>query len=281
MRKDKQETREESFELLLSCMNQMDFSIVEYAKIFSDVLIVNQYENKKEHLPYLEVQEKQGFFRRKYNLQEKGVSKSRNFAIKHSKAEICLFADNDEIFYKDYQEIVIKSFKRYPYADIMIFHIGNRPKKVKDTIHRVYFPEILRVSSWQIAFRRRKVIENKIFFDEIMGAGTGNGAEEETKFLLDCLRKKLIILNMPIRIADIQENSHSTWFYGYDEKFFENRGMTTRYLFGKVFAWIYGIYYIGTKKDLYQNDLSMIQAWRALKRGIYQNRLGKEKKRMG
>ena len=269
------------FELLLSCMNQKDFSIVERSKIYSDVLIVNQYKNNKveEAMPYLEIQEKNGYSCKKYNLQEKGLSKSRNFAIKNSQAKICLLADDDEIFCDGYKKIVLNSFKQYPYADIIIFHIENQPKKVKNTYHKVYFPEILKVSSLQIAFRRKKILEKKILFDEDMGAGTGNGAEEEVKFLFDCLKHKLKIFNVPITIATIQENSHSTWFHGYNKSFFENRGMTTRYLFGKPFALCYGMYYILAKKKLYQNSISSKQAWNALKCGIKKNRLEKIKKR--
>lgn len=267
------------FELLLSCMNQRDFSIVEQLGIRSNALIVNQYQSNgnQECLPYLEVKEMAGFCCKKYNLQGKGVSKSRNFAIQNSQAEICLFADDDEKFCAQYREIVVKNFIKHPDADVMIFHIKNRPKRVRNTYHRVYFPEILKVSSWQIAFRRKKIIEKKILFDEDMGAGTGNGAEEEIKFLLDCLKKKLKIFNVPIAIAAIQENSHSTWFYGYNEEFFENRGMTTRYLFGKIAALCYGAYYIITKRKLYQNDISVRQAWKALRRGIKKNRLMKRK----
>lgn len=268
------------FELLLSCMNQKDFSIVKRSEIHSDVLIVNQYSQNEgiPLLPDLEIQKIAGFFCRKYNLQEKGVSRSRNFAIRNSRAEICLLADDDEIFCHQYREMVLKSFKKYPYADVLIFHIENRPKRVRNTFHRVYFPEILKVSSLQIAFRRKKIVEKKILFDEDMGAGTGNGAEEEIKFLLDCLKQKLKIFNVPVTIAAVQENKPSTWFYGYNESFFENRGMTTRYLFGKLFALCYGMYYILTKKKLYQSSISAKQAWKALKRGVKKNKLEKIKR---
>ena len=273
--------RKLNFELLLSCINQKDFSIIERSRIQSDVLIVNQYCSikKEEKLPYLETQEIGGFFCRKYNVQEKGISRSRNFAIRNAQADICLLADDDEEFCSQYREMILSSFERYPYADILIFRIGNRPKKVRTTFHPVYFPEILRVSSCQIAFRRKRVIEKKIVFDEDMGAGTGNGAEEEIKFLLECLKQKLKIFNVPVTIAMMQENNHSTWFYGYNEVFFENRGMTTRYLFGTSFALGYGIYYIWTKRELYQDDISAKQAWNALRRGIKQNRLGKKKRK--
>lgn len=268
-----------NFEILLSCMNQKDFSIVERSKIKSNVLIVNQYikSTDKETMPYLEVQRNREFSCRKYNLQEKGLSKSRNFALKNSQAEICLFADDDEIFCDGYEEVIQNSFSQYPQADIIIFHIANKPKQVRRSVHKVRFPEVLKVTSYQIAFRRKQIIKKQIWFDEDMGAGTGNGAEEEVKFLLDCLKKKVWILNVPFIIASIKENSSSTWFEGFDEKFFENRGMTTRYMLGKMLAMLYGVYYILTKKSLYHNNLSVKQAWQALKHGIEENRLEKIK----
>lgn len=272
-----------NFEILLSCMNQKDFSIVERSKIKSNVLIVNQYTNRigKESMPYLEIQKNRGFFCRKYNLQEKGLSKSRNFALRNSQAEICLFADDDEIFCDGYEEVIQNSFTQYSQADVIIFHIANKPKRVKKSVHRVRFPEVLKVTSYQIAFRRKQIIKKQIWFDEDMGAGTGNGAEEEVKFLLDCLKKRVWILNIPVIIASIEENSSSTWFEGFDEKFFENRGMTTRYMLGKTFAILYGGYYVLTKRSLYQGSLSVKQAWQALKRGITENRLEKIKNGRG
>lgn len=267
----------QSFEVLLSCMNHMDFKLAEKSKIDSDLLIVNQCTSDacRNMMPY---QEKigRGQYWKKYNLQEKGLSKSRNYAIKHSKADICLIADDDEIFEEGYREKILEVFEKYHKADIVIFHFRNQPKRVKKTFHLVRFPEVLRVSSWQIAFRRKKLLEKNIWFDERMGAGTGNGAEEEVKFLIDCLKAKLSILNAPIIIGELEEGSTSTWFSGMNAKFFENRGMTTRYMLGRFWAVMYGIYYIIAKKALYKRDISMCKAWKALMRGISENRLEDE-----
>ena len=50
---------------------------------------------------------------------------------------------------------------------------------------------MLRVCSCQITFKRASIIDNKLIFDVKLGAGTGNGAGEENKFLLDCYDKGL------------------------------------------------------------------------------------------
>jgi hypothetical protein len=48
---------------------------------------------------------------------------------------------------------------------------------------------------------------------------------EENIFLFDCYKKGLKIYYIPIKIATLQADSLSTWFTGYDKKFFYVKGM--------------------------------------------------------
>lgn len=118
-------------------------------------------------------------------------------------------------------------------------------------------------------------MENGIRFDELLGAGTGNGAEEELKFLTDCRRAGLKIYYVPWEIASVAQ-AESTWFRGFDETFFYNRGATTRYILGLPLAAAYGVYYIARKKNLYSDTISPAAALRALSRGMKDNKITKQ-----
>lgn len=136
----------------------------------------------------------------------------------------------------------------------------------------------MKVCSCQISFRRERLLASNVFFDELLGAGTGNGAEEELKFLIDCQRAGLSIWYVPVDIASVAQES-STWFSGFDEPFFENRGATTRYILGTVLAALYAIYYVVRKKNMYKGMLSTRKALQATFRGIRENKIGKQAKK--
>ena len=135
----------------------------------------------------------------------------------------------------------------------------------------------MKVSSWQISFRKKSLTEKKIAFDELLGAGTGNGAEEELRFLLDCEKAGLKIYYVPIEIASVGQEE-STWFTGYTEQFFYNRGATTRYILGSVLSFLYAVYYVLRKKNLYNKDITTARALRATLRGIKENKITKQVK---
>lgn len=257
-------------QILMSCMHQHDMRLVDASNIRTDVLMVNQCDAQD----IIREEREWGSIVR-YDVRERGLSRSRNFAMEHSQGEFCLIADDDEWFEEDCREKIVQAFDELPQADIIIFHISNEEKRMKETVHRVRFPEVLHVISYQIAFRRKSVADAGVKFDVHMGAGTPNGAEEEVKFLMDCMKAGLRIWNVPVVIATIREDSTSTWFEGFDERFFENRGMTTRHMMGYGLSVLYGIYYVMKKKPKYRDKLTMGQAWKCLYKGISENKLGK------
>lgn len=196
-------------------------------------------------------------------------------AIANSRGDICLLCDDDEVFEPDYEEKILNAYGILPQADMIIFKMRGRAPSFPDKIRRLYFPLTMKVSSWQISFRRERLINSGIRFDELLGAGTGNGAEEELKFLLECQRAGLKIFYVPQEIATVAQET-STWFRCFDTRFFENRGATTRYILGRPLAMAYGAYYVIRKRKLYRSDISPWKAWRALCQGVRQNPIGKQ-----
>ena len=90
----------------------------------------------------------------------------------------------------------------------------------------------------------------------------------------DCEKAGLKIYYVPEAIASVGQ-VESTWFEGFTEKFFVDRGATTRYILGLPMASLYALYYIITKRNMYQKDISPKKALWAIFRGIKENKITK------
>lgn len=90
-------------------------------------------------------------------------------------------------------------------ADIVAFDLEDYPKRLKKTVHRVGKFESLKLSSCQLALRRKAILEAGLAFDVHLGAGTENGAGEENKFLWDAFRAGLKVYYYPAYIARLAQ----------------------------------------------------------------------------
>lgn len=259
-------------EILLSCMFLSDSKeMIKRSHITSDTVIINQCdeENYKEENIC-------NALLRTFSVTDRGLTKSRNLAISKSQADICIICDDDEIFNEGYEKAVLSAYDALPDADIIIFDMVDRPLKWGNSIKRLGYIDLMSVSSWQITFRREKLLASGVLFDENMGAGSGNGAEEEFRFLTQCRKAKLRIYHYPFRLASVAQ-TQSTWFKGFDEEFFVNRGNTTRYIMGLPLSVLYAAYYAFAKRKQL-SDMSMLRAFSYTVKGIKENRLTKLKK---
>lgn len=259
-------------EILLSCMFLSDSKeMIKRSHITSDTVIINQCdeENYKEENIC-------NALLRTFSVTDRGLTKSRNLAISKSQADICIICDDDEIFNEGYEKAVSSAYDALPDADIIIFDMVDRPLKWGNSIKRLGYIDLMSVSSWQITFRREKLLASGVLFDENMGAGSGNGAEEEFRFLTQCRKAKLRIYHYPFRLASVAQ-TQSTWFKGFDEEFFVNRGNTTRYIMGLPLSVLYAAYYAFAKRKQL-SGMSMLKAFSYTVKGIKENRLTKLKK---
>lgn len=258
-----------SFSILLSCMHETDSSIIELSNIKTNAVIINQCD--KETVKTWRIGKNEITW---VDTCERGLSNSRNMAIKYADADICLIADNDEVFDDDCKDKIMQAYEQIPDADIIIFNLHNKSTKLKNKTYRLRRMEMQRVVSWQITFKRESLLKSGISFDPKLGAGTGNGAGEENKLLYDCYDKGLKIYHVPVNIGYMRENE-STWFQGFDAEFFYKHGMVTRYTLGLKMSLIYAGYYLITKYSLYRSTISPIGAGKSLFRGIFENKLNK------
>lgn len=243
---------------------------MQLSRLTGNVVVINQC-NREAYAEYPTV----SGTARVFSTCQRGLTKSRNMAIQKAMADVCLLCDDDEVFLPGYEEKILQAYQDLPQADLIVFKIANRMPSFPDKIMRLRFPKTLKVSSWQISFRRERLLGAGIRFDELLGAGTGNGGEEELKFLTDCQKAGLVIYYVPVEIASVAQ-TESTWFHGFTETFFENRGATTRYILGPGIACAYALYYVIRKRPLYRETISSSKALQAIFRGIWQNRIYKQ-----
>lgn len=252
-------------EVLISCMYQKDLSIAYRSALTGSGVIINQCDTDG----YMQTAD--GKVRMKMTTQ-RGLSRSRNMAIELSDADLCLISDDDEFYATNYEEILCQSYESHPKADVILFKVGNSGKTYSETEYKVGYIEALKFASWQISFRRNKVVQAGIWFDEKMGSGTGNGSGEEIKFLFDCLRHGLHLQYVPIEIASLDPGSSSQWFHGFTDEYFVNRGWATARYMGKPLALIYAVYFALRKYPLYRKDNNPLVALCCLTKGVFQKR---------
>lgn len=257
-------------EVLVSCMYQKDIDIVQKTHINTDVLIINQ-----TNFTRWDIIEAQTQVIRLFNTTERGLSRSRNSALKYAIGDICLICDDDEILVEEFKDIICQAFERIPDAAVIAFDVKNKVTRLKPKIQRVGRIGSLKLASYQLAIKRESILKAGVCFDTFMGAGSGNGCGEENKFLWDCIQNRLKIYYVPITIGRVCHGP-STWFFGYDRQFFYNRGAATRHMMGLFPSIFYGVYYLAFKYHMYGTNISFFHAAKALFHGIYENPINEQ-----
>ena len=171
-----------------------------------------------------------------YNFNERGVGLNRNNALMRANADIVLFAD-DDIEYRDgYEQIILDEFRNNPKADMIFFNLCNnddlRTRYMIKKCRRVHRYNCLRYGAVRIAVKLDKIKENNIFFSLLFGGGAKYGSGEDSIFIYDCIKSGLKAYSSPKEILTLKE-SESTWFKGYNEKYFYDKGALLRCIFGK------------------------------------------------
>lgn len=200
-------------EVLLSVLN-LNKKNLNNMNIISKCTVINQCDkNNFEKYNNFDI----------YSYKERGTSVSRNRGLEHVSEDIILLCDDDVIYNKDYENIVINEFNKNSNADVIIFNFDNpyRKKRINKKIKRLHIYNILNYASYNIAFKRKNI--NNIKFNTSFGPGAKYKSGEDNLFLVDCLKNKLKIYSTDKFIGKINSNN-STWFNGYNEKYFYDRG---------------------------------------------------------
>lgn len=216
-------------QVLASVMNQEMEKIAEKMHLDSDAVIINQCDR----YDYQEMEWK-GHSVRFFSCAEKGVGRSRNNAILRADKDICLFADEDIVYEEGYAEKVAEEFERQPEADMILFNI--EVGEARRTYHnagrkRVRWYNCGRYGAVSFAVRLSSLQESRVMFSLLYGGGAKYSNGEDSLFLKEFLQKGYRVMTSPVTIGRETEGD-SSWFRGYDRKFFYDRGVLYRDLYG-------------------------------------------------
>ena len=158
-----------TLELLISTMHQDDHALLERMQVQSDAVVVNQCDREGET-----ILEHRGHRVVWIDTRERGLSRSRNMALAHATAELCMLADDDMIYRPGYAETVQAAFGRLD-AELIRFRVEGIEKPFKtypETERRLHFFGSMRAASVELAFRRTALTARGLRFDERIGTGT-------------------------------------------------------------------------------------------------------------
>lgn len=258
-------------ETLVVTIDQADFSLIKKMNIQTEAIIGNQcdrhsreeFEFNGNRIIYM-------------NSKERGVGKNRNLILKNATADICVFADDDMQFVDGYPAIVASAFSKCPAADVLIFNLIEKKvrRPVTKKISRVHWFNYARYGAARIAIRRESIQSLGICFNLSFGGGAKYGSGEDTIFLRDCLKEGLKIYAVPYALAEIDQESASTWFEGYNEKFFRDKGAL--YLCLHPVLWpVYFVRYIIRHQINNKNAVSVFRAMRLMTEGAREYKYGR------
>ena len=242
-----------NLQVLVSNINQTDYSLLEKMNIQSDAVVVNQCgKDSYEEFDY------------KGNkiiwicMSKKGVGLSRNTCLFNATADIVLWADDDLTYEEGYSEQIINAFKENKKADVFCFNVEliNSCKdlgihKNNTKIARLHFYNSMRYGACVIAARRKAILRERIAYSLIFGGGAEFSSGEDSLFIRDCLNSKLKIYSHTYLLAKI-DDSGSTWYQGHNDKLFKDRGMLLATAFPRIYKLLF-VYYAFKMRNLSPN----------------------------
>lgn len=213
-----------NIEVLVATMNQKDSSLYERMNLNTNAVFANQsdeykYDEFYKHEKVLKI----------ITTLDRGVGKNRNNAILYSTGDICVFADDDMTYVDDYEKIIKNAFEEIPDADIIIFNIETigtvtRSRRINSKIKRLHKFNILNYGAARISVKREVLMKKNIWFSLLYGGGAPYSSGEDSLFLIEAINKGMKIYAYPAKIANVKQET-STWFNGYTEKYFRDRGI--------------------------------------------------------
>lgn len=260
-------------EMLISGLNVLPEALLDKMKPECDAVLVNQCDRDgQDELEWCEHRVKV-FFR-----NERGVGRSRNLALANATGDILLFSDEDIRYDAGYAARILKTFQEHPEADLILFNVEVCPER------RTYWNETYRPVKWyncgrypaySIAVRKSALDKTKVTYSELFGGGAKYSNGEDSLFLKQCADRGIKMFTSEVVIGR-EEPRESTWFHGYTEKFFFDRGVLFAFLYGN-FSWIWALRFVMTKKEMFQGEIGRKQAYSLIRKGIRQGRSEQKK----
>ena len=228
-------------QVLVATMQQKDFSLPVKMNIRCDAIIANQAGGEK----IVKQQTEYGAWKM-ITTPTRGVGLNRNIALMASEADVVLFADDDMAYRDEMPEVVCRAFEELPQADVLIFGIdivknGQIIEKRRSRTRRLHVWNVMRYGTVRVAARRRALLQKNITFHQSFGGGCAFGSGEDSLFLKSCLDAGLKIYSHKETLGSSSKDV-SSWFVGYNDKYFYDKGVLIRSLFPRC-AYLMALYF--------------------------------------
>lgn len=275
---------------IISTMNRTNDDIealVRKVNVQSDTIVINQsthMANGGVVTDFVESTPRKNGFIRVIHSKSIGIGRSRNRGILASKGSIfkndnrdnqwLLFADDDITYVEDYPLLVIKAIEQYPEADMFVFNTnvtglpdGHSPDKQNVIAKKLHWYNCLGYGAVRIAVKQSFLEEHNIWFSLEHGGGAKYSSGEDTLFIHDCLKAGAKIVAIP-EVLCKYSYEESTWFTGYNEKYFYDRGVLFRKLYGRGLRGYFLLLAITTKNKDKLQELGFKKAWESSRKGF-------------
>ena len=235
-------------QVLAVTMHRKDLSIAEQMNIRCDALIANQADRDET----ITCDTPHGVWQM-ITTTTRGVGRNRNVGLDAADGDILLLSDDDVVYRDDMPLQVRKAFADYPQADVILFGMdmvrdGQVFQTHSESHRRVRIWNAMKYGTYRIAIRREALERAHIRFHESFGGGCPFSAGEDSLFIKSCLDHRLRIYTHPYVLGTCCKD-RSSWFVGYNEKYFYDKGVLVRHLFPRT-AYLMALYFaIRFKRD--------------------------------
>ena len=259
-------------QVLVAAVDQTVPALAEKMNLETEAIIVNQCD-RMAYEEYLYREQKI----KCYSFEERGVGLNRNNSLLRADGDICLFSDEDIRLQTGYNQVIQRAYEEMPHADMIIFNLKVDPaRKTYENIakHRVRWYNYGRYPTYSVTARVDALRRANVSFSLLFGGGAKYSNGEDSLFLHDCLKKGLKIYTSTEIIGE-EIYRESTWFQGYHEKFFRDRGVLYHFLYGSM-AKLCSLRFLAAHRKEMCQDISIRKAYGMMKRGIREGQGRKE-----
>ena len=266
----KEKGRGMNLEVLVSAVQKDAAALISQMHIATDAILVNQCDRYD-----YETFSVSGGTVRCFSMPERGVGLSRNTALLHAAGELVLFSDEDIVLLDDYKEKILEAYQALPDADMILFNVRVAPTRRtywNRSVSRITWKNYGRYPAYSISARLSSLRRANAHYSLLFGGGAKYSNGEDSLFLRDCLRAGLRIYAHTACIGEETERQ-STWFSGYHEKFFRDRGVLYRHLYGR-FALPLALRFLLAHRDVMCREIPVKKAFRIMREGVREARGG-------
>lgn len=169
-----------------------------------------------------------------FMMLDKGVSKSRNFALQQATGDIILFCDDDVTYSDGFIDSIIDEYVKDSEVDSITFSYSTPTSgvlsKFKSYPYRHNLRSILSVGTIEVSARLAGVKRVGAFFPEDLGAGSKFYCCDEPVFLSRLIKSGLVVEYRPISICTHPDISSGLSIDNYEA--IMSRLICFRYIYG-------------------------------------------------